>query len=139
MFRGILSVAFAAFLLAIVTGYYHPDTATADAAMRSVAVVGLIALLYSAFNSFNALRYSMGQSTRVVYLGLVFAFLPMLIVAYSVAVWQYSPAKLTTFQVISMLFGGVASLIDVVFFSWLTFWHTRAPMQGLVGRRKNHD
>ena len=139
MFRGILSVAFAAFLLAIVTGYYRPDVSAADIAMRSIAVVGLIALLYSAFNSFDALRHSMGQSTRVVYLGLVFAFLPLLIVAYSVAVWQYSPAKLTTFQVISMMFGGVASLIDVIFFSWLTFWHTRSPAQGLIGRRKSHD
>lgn len=125
MLRVLLSIAFAVYLLMIVMGYYRPDTTTAEQAMWSVAFAGLAALVYSSINSFNAVRHSMGQPARLVYIGLLFSFLPLLVAAYSIAVWQYSPAKLTTFQIIAMVFGGVAALIDLVLFSWLTFGQVR--------------
>ena len=125
MLRVLLSIAFAIYLLMIVMGQYRPDTATAESAMWSVAVVGLLALVYSSINSFNAMRHSIGQPARLVYVGLLFSFLPLLVAAYSIAVWQYSPAKLTTFQIISMVFGGLAAVIDLMLFSWLMFGHAR--------------
>jgi hypothetical protein len=137
MLRVLLSVMFAAFLLLIVLGRYAPDTVTANSAMWSVCLVGLAAIGYSALNSFNALRHSMGQPPRLVYVGLLFSFLPLLVAAYSIAVWQYSPAKLTDFQIIAMIFGGLAAIIDLVLFSWLLFGQSRQALrQGLrEGRR----
>lgn len=125
MLRVLVSIAFALFLLMIVLGRYAPEAATPDAAMWSIGWVGIIALLYSAVNSFDALRHSLGQPARLVYVGLLFSFMPLLVAAYSVAVWQYSPAKLSTFQIIAMLFGGLAAIIDLMLFSWLTFGHAR--------------
>ena len=125
MLRVVLSVLFAAFLLLIVLGRYSPDTVSASSAMWSVGIVGLAAIVYSSLNSFNALRHSMGQPAKLVYIGLLFSFLPLLVAAYSIAVWQYSPTKLTTFQIIAMVFGGVAALIDLILFSWLTFGQVR--------------
>jgi hypothetical protein len=125
MLRILLSIAFAGLLMLIVLGYWRPDVETPTAAMWSIGWVGIAAVLYSALNSFNALRHSLGQTPRLVYVGLLFSFLPLLVAAYSIAVWQYSPAKLTTFQIISMLFGGLAALIDLMLFSWLLFGHSR--------------
>jgi hypothetical protein len=120
---------FAAFLLMIVLGRYAPDTVTAISAMWSVCLVGLAAIAYSALNSFNALRHSMGHPPRLVYIGLLFSFLPLLVAAYSIAVWQYSPAKLTDFQIIAMIFGGLAAIIDLVLFSWLLFGQSRRAVR----------
>ncbi len=125
MLRVLLSIAFAVYLLMIVMGYYRPDTASAEQAMWSVGFVGLAALFYSSMNSFNALRHSLGQPSRLVYVGLLFSFLPLFVAAYSIAVWQYSPTKLTTFQIIAMVFGGIAAMIDLILFSWLTFGQVR--------------
>lgn len=125
MLRVALSVLFAGFLLAIVLGRFSPDTGSASSAMWSVGIVGLAAIAYSSLNSFSALRHSMGQPPRLVYAGLLFSFLPLLVAAYSIAVWQYSPSKLTTFQIIAMLFGGFAAMIDLVLFSWLLFGQSR--------------
>lgn len=121
MIRIVFAVAFAFFMLMIVLGHYGANTSSVEAAMWSIGWVGVITLLYSAINSFNALRYSLGQPVRLVYVGLLFSFLPLLVAVYSIAVWQYSPNKLTTFQIVSMLFGGLAAIVDLVFFSWLTF------------------
>lgn len=133
MLRVLLSLMFAAFLLAIVLGNYTPDTASAAGAMWSVGIVGIAAIGYSSFNSFNALRHSIGQPPRLVYLGLLFSFLPLLVAAYSIAVWQYSPSRLTTFQIIAMLFGGLAAIVDLVLFSWLLFGQSRDIFR--IGRR----
>ena len=125
MVRVLLSIVFAALLFAVVRGMLSPPGATPNDAMWDVAMIGFAALAYSSLNSFNALRHSLGQSSRLVYVSFLFSFLPLLVVVYSIAVWQYSPTKLTTFQIISMLFGGIASIIDLSLFSWLTFGTVR--------------
>jgi hypothetical protein len=124
MFRAILSVAYAAFLMWIVLGRFNPTALNAEQGMWNVALVGIAALLYSSLNSFNALRHSIGMPTRVVYFSLLVSFLPLLVAVYSVAVWQY--AGLSQFQIIAMIFGGLAAVIDLVLFSWLSFGHVRA-------------
>lgn len=101
--------------------------------MWAVTGVGMLAMLYTAVNSFNALRHSMGQPAKLVYVGMLFSVLPLLVAVYAIAVWQYSPTHLSTFQVISVLFGGVAALIDLVLFSWLLFGNTRGAFT--VSRR----
>ena len=125
MLRILLSALFAVFLLMIVRGHFSPDTGSSTSAMWSVSMVGLAAIVYSSLNSFNALRHSMGQEPKLVYVGLLFSFLPLLVAAYAVAVWQYSPNHLSTFQIISMMFGGLAAVIDLVLFSWLLFGQSR--------------
>ena len=132
MFRGLLSIVFAGFLLSIVLGIFKPNAATVDRAMWDVAIIGIAALLYSAVNGFNALRHSMGESSRVVYMGLILSFLPLLVAVYSIAVWQYSPARLSTFQIIAMVFGGLAAVVDVVLFSCLSFGQVRGLNDGEV-------
>ena len=121
MFRGLLSIVFAAFLLTIVFGVFKPAGGSADRAMWDVALVGIAALVYSAINGLNAVRGSASQSPRAVYLGLLSSILPLLVAVYSIAVWQYSPTRLSTFQIIAMLFGGLAAIVDIVLFSWLSF------------------
>ena len=125
MFRGLLSIAFAGFLLSIVLGFFKPGAATVDKAMWEVAIIGIAALLYSTVNGFNALRHNSSDSARTVYMGLILSFLPLLVAVYSIAVWQYSPAKLSTFQIIAMVFGGLAAIVDLVLFSWLSFGQAR--------------
>jgi hypothetical protein len=125
MLRVLLSVMFALFLLAIVLGRFAPDQTSVTSAMWSVGLVGIAAIVYSSLNSFNALRHSLGQPPRLVYMGLLFSFLPLLVAAYSIAVWQYSPNHLSTFQIIAMLFGGLAAVIDLALFSWLLFGQSR--------------
>lgn len=125
MLRVVFALMFAAFLLAIVLGRFSPDTGSTTSAMWSVGFVGIAAIVYGSLNSFNALRHSIGQPPRLVYLGLLFSFLPLLVAAYSIAVWQYSPNHLSTFQIIAMLFGGLAAIIDLVLFSWLLFGQSR--------------
>jgi len=39
--------------------------------------------------------------------------LPLFVAAYAVAVWQYSPNKLSTYQTIAMILGGAAGAITV--------------------------
>lgn len=136
MVRVLLSIVFAALLLSIVLGIFKPPGATPNDAMWDVAMVGFAALIYSSLNSFNALRHSMGQSSRLVYVSFLFSFLPLLVAVYSIAVWQYSPAKLTTFQIISMLFGGIASIMDLSLFSWLTFGSVRRAGQDASSHAK---
>ena len=125
MFRGLLSIVFAAFLLSIVLGFFKPNAATVDRAMWDVAIVGIAALLYSTVNGFNALRHSADEAPRVVYMGLILSFLPLLVAVYSIAVWQYSPNHLSTFQIIAMVFGGLSAIVDIVLFSWLSFGQVR--------------
>jgi hypothetical protein len=76
--------------------------------------------MYTALQGINAIRQSASREHGV-FLGLVLSFLPLFVAAYAVAVWQYSPNKLTTYQMIAMIFGGAAGVIDVFLFSWLTF------------------
>jgi hypothetical protein len=125
MLRVIVSIAFAGFLLMIVMGRYAPNPTSPESAMWAVGWVGIVALVYSAMNSFDALRHSLGRPTRLVYVGLLFSFLPLLVAAYSIAVWQYSPTKLSTFQIIAMMYGGLAAIVDLTLFSWLTFGYAR--------------
>jgi len=125
MVRVVLSLAFAVFLLAIVRGWYGATGTTPEKAMWEVGSIGMLALCYSAANSFNAMRHTLGQPARLVYIGLISSLLPLLVAVYSIAVYQYSPSKLTTFQIIAMVFGGLASVIDLALFSWLTFGHVR--------------
>lgn len=136
MLRIVFSVAFALFMLMIVFGQLNPNTGSLEAAMWSVGWVGFVTLLYSAVNSFNALRYSLGQPVRLVYVGLLFSFLPLLVAVYSIAVWQYSPSKLSTFQIIAMMLGGVAAIVDLLFFSWLTFGRAMKLAHLDVGKAK---
>ena len=124
MFRAILSFAFAAFLFSIVKGFFVPKGVDVNLAMWDVAMVGVAALLYSSVNGFNAVRHSLSETPRVVYMGLVFSFLPLLVAVYALAVWQY--AQLSTFQVIAILFGAVAAIVDIVLFSWLSFGRVQA-------------
>jgi len=124
MFRGLLSAAFAAALLAVVLGRYAPQAATVEQAMWNVMTLGLVALGYTALQGINAIRQSANREQGV-FLGLVLSFLPLLVVAYAVAVWQYSPNKLTTYQTIAMILGGAAAAVDVFLFSWLTFRTSR--------------
>lgn len=136
MLRIAFSVAFALFMLLILFGKFNPNTTTAETAMWSVGWVGVVTLFYFAVNSFNALRFSLGQPARLVYVGLLFSFLPLLVAVYSIAVWQYSPAKLSTFQIIAMLFGGVAAIVDLLFFTWLTFGRAMKLARLDVGRAR---
>ena len=129
MFRAVLAVVFSVFLLAIVQGWHKSTGTTPDQAMWDVGLVGLGALLYSSVNGFNALRHSLSQEARTVYVGFLFSLLPLLVAVYSIAVWQYSPSKLTTFQIICMLFGGLSAALDLSLFTWLTFGSIRGGQE----------
>jgi hypothetical protein len=124
MLRGLLSATFAAALLAVVLGRYAPEAGTVDQAMWNVTTLALVALGYTGLQGINAIRQSASREHGV-FLGLVLSFLPLFVAAYAVAVWQYSPNKLTTYQTIAMILGGAAGAIDVFLFSWLTFRSSR--------------
>ena len=108
-----------------------PDVQTVDAAMRHVSWVGVIALVYVALQA----RAVLAQPRSGVMHSLVeilVSLLPLFVVGYAVIDWLRGGNPLSIFQVIVMVQATLATLIDVVIFTWFSLQLNKLSIQALA-------
>lgn len=106
---------------------HTPSVATTDEAMKHVSWIGVLALLYVAWQARAVLslsRKGVGHSL-VEILG---SLLPLFVVGYAFVDWIRGGNPLSVFQVVVMAEASLATLIDVVIFTWLSLRLNRMTM-----------
>ena len=110
---------------------HTPNVETVDAAMRHVSWVGIIALIYVALQA----RAVLAQPRRSVMhsvIEILVSLLPLFVVGYAVVDWVRGNNPLSVFQVIVMAHATLATLIDVVIFTWFSLQLNKLSIQALA-------
>lgn len=113
-----------ALLLYVLWPGHSPELQTVDAAMRHVSWVGVIALLYVAWQARSVLAQPRGGAMHTM-IEILVSLLPLFVVVYAYVDWMRGTNTLSVFQVIVMVQATMATLIDVVIFSWVAVSLTR--------------
>jgi len=124
-------LVFAGLLWWVLWWGHTPDVQTVDAAMRHVSWVGVIALIYVALQA----RAVLAQPRSGVMHSLVeilVSLLPLFVVGYAVIDWLRGGNPLSVFQVIVMVQATLATLIDVVIFTWFSLQLNKRSIQALA-------
>jgi hypothetical protein len=111
-----------------------PKVETVEAAMQHVSWVGIIALIYVALQARAVLvqpRYSVMHALVEILVSL----LPLFVVGYAAVDWARGNNPLSVFQVIVMAHATLATLIDVVIFTWFSLQLNKLSIQALA----HHD
>jgi hypothetical protein len=103
---------------------HSPELQTVDAAMRHISWVGVIALLYVAWQARSVLAQPRGGAMHPM-IEILVSLLPLFVVVYAYVDWIRGANTLSVFQVIVMVQATLATLIDVVIFSWFAVSLTR--------------
>ena len=98
---------------------HSPDLKTPEEAKRHVSWVGLGALIYLALQIRAVLALPRGSVLHPI-IEVMVSLLPLLVVLYAGLDWIRGSRPLSVFQVIVMQQAGVAVLIDVVFFTFVS-------------------
>lgn len=109
---------------------HAPTVETVDAAMRHVSWVGIIALIYVALQA----RAVLAQPRRSVVhsvIEILVSLLPLFVVGYAAVDWVRGNNALSVFQVIVMVQATLATLIDVVIFTWFSLQLNKLSIQAL--------
>jgi hypothetical protein len=119
----------APFVLSILLLYvlwwgHSPELQNVNAAMRHVSWVGVIALLYVAWQARSVVAQPRGGAMHTM-MQILVSLLPLFVVVYAFVDWMRGSNALSVFQVIVMVQATLATLIDVVIFSWLSVSLTR--------------
>jgi hypothetical protein len=113
-----------ALLLYVLWWGHSPELPNVDAAMRHVSWVGVIALLYVAWQARSVLAQPRGGAMHTM-IEILVSLLPLFVVIYAFVDWMRGSNALSVFQVIVMAQATLATLIDVVIFSWFSVSLTR--------------
>lgn len=113
-----------ALLLYVLWWGHSPELPNVDAAMRHVSWVGVIALLYVAWQARSVLAQPRGGAMHTM-IEILVSLLPLFVVVYAFVDWMRGSNALSVFQVIVMVQATLATLIDVVIFSWFSVSLTR--------------
>ncbi|OAV64882.1 hypothetical protein Barb4_03787 [Bacteroidales bacterium Barb4] len=111
-------------LLYVLWWGHSPELPDVDAAMRHVSWVGVIALLYVAWQARSVLAQPRGGAMHTM-IEILFSLLPLFVVIYAFVDWMRGTNALSIFEVIVMVQATLATLIDVVIFSWFSVSLTR--------------
>lgn len=111
-------------LLALLIWYvlwwgHTPQVQTVDEAMRHVSWVGVVALLYVALQARAVLAQPRSGVAHAV-IEILVSLLPLFVVTYAFVDWANGKNPLSIFQVIVMEQAAIATLIDVVVFTWFS-------------------
>ncbi len=109
---------------------HTPNVQTVDDAMRHVSWVGIIALIYVALQA----RAVLAQPRRSVMhsvIEILVSLLPLFVVGYAVIDWVRGNNPLSVFQVIVMVQATLATLIDVVIFTWFSLQLNKLSIQAV--------
>jgi hypothetical protein len=113
---------------------HTPNVATVDEAMRHVSWVGILALVYVALQG----RAVLAQPRRTVMhsmIEILVSLLPLFVVGYAVVDWARGNNPLSVFQVIVMVQATLATLIDVVIFTWFSLQLNKLSIQAITTHR----
>ena len=117
-------IILASLLLYVLWWGHSPELPTVDAAMRHVSWVGVIALLYVAWQARSVLAQPRAGAMHTM-IEILVSLLPLFVVVYAFVDWMRGANALSVFQVIVMVQATLATLIDVVIFSWFSVSLTR--------------
>ena len=126
-------IAFAGLLWYVLWWGHSPDLQSVDAALWHVSWVGIIALLYIALQARAILAEPRRSVTHSV-IEILVSLLPLFVVSYAFLDWMRGSNTLSVFQVIVMVQATIATLIDVVIFTWLTISLTRLSTHSMDAR-----
>lgn len=117
-------IVFALLLWYVLWWGHSPELQSVDAAMWHVSWVGIIALLYVALQARAVLAQPRTGVTHAM-IEILISLLPLFVVVYAFIDWMRGAANLSVFQVIVMVQATLATLIDVVIFTWFSMSLTR--------------
>jgi hypothetical protein len=128
-------IIFAGLLWYVLWWGHSPQIEAADAAMWHVSWVGVIALAYVALQARAVLAQPRGGVTHSM-IEILVSLLPLFVVVYAFVDWMRGQSTLSVFQVIVMVQATIATLIDVVIFTWFSLRLSRLSIQtaGLAHR-----
>jgi hypothetical protein len=111
---------------------HTPQVQTVDEAMRHVSWVGVIALVYVALQA-RAVLAQPRCCSGVVHslIEILSALLPLFVVGYAAIDWLRANNDLNVFQVIVMVQATLATLIDVVIFTWFSLRLNKLSIQAV--------
>ena len=112
-------IVFAGLLWWVLWWGHQPNVQTVDEAMRHVSWVGVIALVYVALQARAVLAQPRGGVMHSM-IEILVSLLPLLVVGYAFVDWLRGGNRLSVFQVIVMVQATLATLIDVVIFTWFS-------------------
>ncbi len=117
-------------LLYVLWWGHSPQLQTVDAAMWHVSCVGIIALLYVALQA-RAVLAQPRSGVMHAMIEILISLLPLFVVVYAFIDWMRGANPLSVFQVIVMVQATLASLIDVVIFTWFSMSLSRLSVHTL--------
>jgi len=123
-------IVFAALLWWVLWWGHVPNVQTVDEAMRHVSWVGVIALVYVALQARSVLAQPRSGVVHSL-IEILISILPLFVVGYAMVDWLRGGNPLSVFQVIVMVQATIASLIDVVIFTWFSLRLNKLSIQGL--------
>jgi len=112
-------IVFAGLLWYVLWWGHSPELQTVDAAMRHVSWIGVIALLYVALQA-RAVLAQPRSGVMHSMIEILVSLLPLFVVVYAFIDWMRGASTLSVFQIIVMVQATMATLIDVVIFTWFS-------------------
>lgn len=112
-------IAFAGLLWYVLWWGHSPELQTVDEAMWHASWIGVIALLYIALQA-RAVLAQPRTGVMHAMIEILISLLPLFVVVYAFIDWIRGVNSLSVFQVIVMVQATIATLIDVVIFTWFS-------------------
>lgn|GEM_PF-2662883 len=112
-------IVLAALLWWVLWWGHTPQLETVEDAMWHVSWVGVIALVYVALQA-RAVLVQPRSGVLHAMIELLVSLLPFLVVALALFDWTRGNNPLSVFQVIVMVQATIATLIDVIIFTWVS-------------------
>ena len=112
-------IVFAGLLWYVLWWGHSPELQTVDAAMWHVSWVGVIALFYVALQA-RAVLAQPRTGVMHAMIEILVSLLPLFVVVYAFIDWMRGVSSLSVFQVVVMVQATMATLIDVVIFTWFS-------------------
>ncbi len=116
-FREGSALIFAALIWYAIWAGYAPDVSTPERAFQVALILGLIALAYVGMQAVAVVSAPLGGTTRYL-LDLMLSLVPFAVVGYAAALSMSGYQPISLYQKGVLWFGGAATLIDVVLFTW---------------------
>jgi len=123
-------IVFALMLFYVLWWGHTPQVQTVDDAMRHVSWVGVIALIYVALQARAVLAQPRSGVVHSL-IEILVSLLPLFVVGYAAVDWLRGNNALNVFQVIVMVQAALATLIDVVIFSWFSLRLSKLSIQAI--------
>ena len=123
-------LVFAGLLWWVLWWGHTPQVQTVDDAMRHVSWVGVIALIYVALQARAVLAQPRSSVVHSL-IEILVSLLPLFVVGYAAVDWLRGNNELNVFQVIVMVQATLATLIDVVIFTWFSLRLNKLSIQAI--------